>query len=357
MTGQPPQQQPAAASGKSSGQGSLSAAVRAQYNAVVWPGIGQALAHKDLPKHLFRIASLHARRSVAAASDDLGLLDRATSIGTSIELLSKSALALINPALLADRDFKHILLFSGIGLIPVRQGKTRVVTECMTMVKQCHSIDYNQERDSAVFDVRNLAIHMGFVDTSTLEDAVNTMTALSEQLLGVIADYDSSLDRQSYWGSELLVQVDERLNQRREARIIRLEQLKQAARAELARLRARGIDDDMLQELADRLPDDYWEGAVHEGESHFQRRECPVCGFEGWLECSVSRDLITGPNEDDGNPVYWVKIYADPSEFLCHVCSLRLGYDLIPLTYMDSSAFEIGSDDATEEDIARGARD
>jgi hypothetical protein len=131
MSGQPPQQQRAAVGAKSRGQGNLSAGVRVQYNAVVWPGIGQALSHEDLPKHLFRVASLHARRSLAAASDDLGLLDRAISIGTSMELLSKSALASINPTLIADRDSKHILLFAGIGLIPVRQGKTRAVTECI----------------------------------------------------------------------------------------------------------------------------------------------------------------------------------------------------------------------------------
>jgi hypothetical protein len=70
----------------------------------VWPGVGRGLSHKDLPKHLFTVAALHARRALAAAEDTLDLLDRANSIGTSVELLAKSALAHISPTLIADKD-------------------------------------------------------------------------------------------------------------------------------------------------------------------------------------------------------------------------------------------------------------
>lgn len=35
----------------------------------IWPGIGRGLAHDDLPKHLFTVAAMHARRALAAAKE------------------------------------------------------------------------------------------------------------------------------------------------------------------------------------------------------------------------------------------------------------------------------------------------
>ena len=34
----------------------------------IWPGIGRVSAHEDLPKHLFTVAAMHARRALAAAA-------------------------------------------------------------------------------------------------------------------------------------------------------------------------------------------------------------------------------------------------------------------------------------------------
>ena len=69
----------------------------------IWPGIAKGFAHEGLHKHPFSVAAVHARRALAAAEDGQGELDRATSIGTAVELLAKAALALMSPTLIADR--------------------------------------------------------------------------------------------------------------------------------------------------------------------------------------------------------------------------------------------------------------
>ena len=79
----------------------------------IWPGIGKGFAHEDLPKHLFTVAAMHARRALTAAENDRDQLDRATSISTAVELLAKAALALISPTLIAEKDPKSSWLYSG----------------------------------------------------------------------------------------------------------------------------------------------------------------------------------------------------------------------------------------------------
>ena len=132
----------------------------------IWPGIGRGFAHEELPKHLFTVAALHARRALAAAEHQLDQLDRATSIGTAVELLAKAALTLISPTLIAKGDAKSQLLHSGIPAIPAHEAKTKIVTDCLSMLNHSHAIDFNPQRDSKVFLVRNFALHMGQVDAT-----------------------------------------------------------------------------------------------------------------------------------------------------------------------------------------------
>lgn len=312
-----------------------------------WPGIGKSVAQGDLPRHLFRVASLHARRALANASDDLSILDRAGSIGTSVELLAKAALASISPVLLAEeRQSKHLLHFVGIGdLIPAK-AKTRSATECLTLLKQCNPFDYNADRDSGVFEVRNLATHLGCVDLNTFEPALTTMVSLSEQIIAIISESDTSLDRTVYWGTDFLPQVDERLKAQAEAKRLMLEQLKAAARRELERLENRGLDEDVLSEWAERAPSGYYGD-----DDSWARRTCPVCGYEGWLEYSVHRGTIEVEYDDDGRPsIPFVEVFREPQEFECSVCGLRLSDDLLPLEHMDETIWD--SDDATPDEIS-----
>lgn len=312
-----------------------------------WPGIGRTVPQSDLPKHLFRVASLHARRALAAASDDLSILDRAVSIGTSVELLGKAALASISPALLAeDRQSRHLLQFVGVGQLVPAKARTRSGTDCLTLLKQCDSFDYNSERDSVVFDIRNLATHLGCVDLTTFEPALTTMVALSEHVIAIISESDRSLNRISYWGEDFLTQVDERLKARAEAKRLMLEQLKAAARRELERLRSRGLDHDALSEWAERAP-----GGYYGDDDAWTRQTCPVCEYEGWLEYSIHRGAIEVEYDDEGRPgIPFVEVLREPQEFECSVCGLRLGSDLLPLERMDETLWD--DDEATPEEIS-----
>jgi hypothetical protein len=283
------------------------------------------------------------------------------SIGTSIELLARSALALINPALISDRDTKSALLFSGVPVIAPEKGRTRAVVDCVGILQQSHSIDYNHQSDGIVFEVRNLAVHMGFADSAQLEASLNVMVTVSEQILSIVSQYDASLTRDLYWSPELLVQVDERLKEQRQALLLELEQLKAAARREIERLRSRGIDDDVLTEMADRHPDTYDDTGADDvlDESH-TRRPCPVCSFKGWLDYSVERSPIEYdwgetdyeglPTDERPGPVMWVELSAHAIGFYCHVCSLRLPSNLLSLVGMDDLV-ELDRDDPTQGEI------
>ncbi|MBP2454623.1 hypothetical protein [Mycolicibacterium lutetiense] len=312
-----------------------------------WPGIGRAVSQSELPKYLFRVASLHARRALASASDDLSILDRAVSIGTSVELLAKAAVASISPVLLAeDRQPKHLLQFVGVGELVPAKVKTRSATECLTLLKQCDPFDYNSERDSVVFDIRNLATHIGCVDLTTFEPALTTMVALSEHVIATINESDPSLNRTSYWGEDFLTQVDERLKAQAEAKRLMLEQLKAAARRELDRLQGRGLDHDALSEWAERAPAGYYgdDGA-------WTRQKCPVCKYEGWLEYSVHRSTIEVEYDDNGRPgIPFVEVFREPQEFECSVCGLRLSVDLLPLEQIGETQWD--EDEATPDEIS-----
>jgi hypothetical protein len=197
----------------------------------IWPGIGKGFAHEDLPKHLFTVAAMHARRALAAAENDREQLDRATSIGTAVELLAKAALALISPTLIAEKDPKSSLLYSGVPVMSPHEAKSKTATDCLLILKQSHSIDFNPQTDSKVFLVRNFALHMGQVDPTLFQEALGIMTRLNEALLAVIKHYESGplLDRTNFWGRHLLAQVDERLKKEQEERRLELLELKEAA--------------------------------------------------------------------------------------------------------------------------------
>ncbi|MFF0494751.1 hypothetical protein ACFYTQ_37525 [Nocardia sp. NPDC004068] len=317
----------------------------------IWPGIGRSIAHADLALHLFRAASLHGQRALASSHDDeLELLDCAMSIGISIELLAKCALATISPVLLADRYIKSAALFSGFSGVRVNEGKSRSVDDCMKLLKELHDIRYEQGRDGVVFDVRNAATHMGLVDKTVLDEALNKMVELAEQLLTVTIHENGALDRVSYWGPAHIVQVDERLKQQRRERRIRFEQLKAAARRELERLRKR-LNDDALAELAEKVPDSYDDYSDYAVDDRFRRATCPVCGFEGWIEYEIARSrIMTDGDEYDGDVFRFVELTAEPRQFLCRVCSLRLDEDLLWEANM-GAAIDLDPVEPTQEEV------
>lgn len=320
---------------------------------IVWPGVGRGLAHEDLPKHLFAVAALHARRALAAAQEPLDQLDRATSIGTSVELLAKSALALISPTLIAEKDPRSLLLYSGVAVagMSAHEAKTKAVGECLQILRNSHSITFNAQSDQKVLAVRNLALHCGQVDTASFNEALTIMTRLNEEILAVTSSYDAGMDRTRFWGNELLAQVDERLKEDQEAKRLELEELKAAARRAYERLQQMGLTDGALRELADRDPEIDDPALGNEPEFDPVRPECPVCGYEGWLgyepTARGSAYVETDRRHDDA--YYFVDMTVEPFAFVCGVCGLNLGVELLRLEGMDDVR-EIAAE-ATKEEI------
>jgi hypothetical protein len=105
----------------------------------------------------------------------------------------------------------------------------------------------------------------------------------------------------------------------------------------------------MLVELANHPPPAYYEFSGADLDARFERQECPVCGFEGWLEYSVHRSNLQYESNDDNPPIIWVDVEYEPSEFYCNVCSLRLGDDLVYIEQMGEYRTE--EDEATQAEI------
>jgi hypothetical protein len=321
----------------------------------IWPGIGKGFAHEDLPKHLFTVAAMHARRALAAAENDRDQLDRATSIGTAVELLAKAALALISPTLIAEKDPKSSLLYSGVPVMSPHEAKSKAATDCLLILKQSHSIDFNPQTDSKVFLVRNFALHMGQVDPTLFQEALSIMTRLNEALLAVIKHYDSSpvLDRTNFWGRHLLAQVDERLKKEQEGRMLELLELKEAARQRFDRLQSQGLDDNALYEIADDDPqlDDFevWNILFDAPDSKPERPQCPVCYRSGWLGYDLINRGSIYMETDEDHVSYFVDITIQAGRFLCQVCGLRLHSELLRLEGMDD--VRVIRVEATQEEI------
>lgn len=316
----------------------------------VWPGIERGFIHEDLPKHLFTAAALHARRALAAAEGQLDKLDRATSVGTAVELLAKAALALISPTLIAEKDPKSSLLYSGIPAIPAHEAKSKTVVDCLVILKHSHSIDFNTQADQKIFSVRNFALHMGQVDPTIFQEALNGMTRINEAILDVISVYDATLDRNSFWGTDLLAQVDERLKNVQQARMLELEELKAAARRTYERLKLMGLDDEVLDQLAERDPE-IEDEAIYSTRSYSpERHECPVCGWYGWLGSEVvNRGPVYTELDYHDDPAHLVEMQVQGVEFVCNVCGLHLYSGLLGLVGMDQ--IRVIEDAADREEI------
>jgi len=301
----------------------------------IWPGIGRGLAHEDLPKHLFTVAAMHGRRALAAATEPLDQLDRAMSIGTSVELLSKAALTLISPTLIAEKDPKSLLLYSGIAVpgASAHEVKTKLVSDCLQILRHSHSLSYNSQADQKVFAVRNLALHIGQVDPTAFNEALTIMTRLNEEILVITQAFDSALDRNTFWGTHLLAQVDERLKEDQQTKKLELEELKAAARRAYERLQQLGLDDAALAELAERDPEIDDPSIVHPSDFEPGRSECSVCGFFGWLgfEATGRGPAYSELDWRHDDEYHFVDITIEAARYLCRVCGLSLGPELLRL--------------------------
>lgn len=97
---------------------------------------------RDLGDHLMNVAKWHAQRAIRLKNSTklTDLLDSASSAGASIELLSKSVLARINPTLVVDGgDLTGLLHTVGRSDLTEKSAssmKSRTAYDCLATIKK-----------------------------------------------------------------------------------------------------------------------------------------------------------------------------------------------------------------------------
>lgn len=288
-----------------------------------WPFGDSFRSHSDLPAHLHQVGRRHARRALKlyTSTDEFEMLDAAFSVGSAVELLAKSLLASVSPALLlsATPDVGSILKFSGTttpGFSRPDAGTVKSLDagKCVERLRQLKMAPPWPQADNAVFWVRNGAAHMGVVDQKMLRSAVRPMVRFAEF---VRHRYDHPADR--WWGTEL----DELARGIARAEV---EQSEEIVRAKIAAAKLR------LHERRRILPASSVEtilkamsGSSRTSIEHEEDQECPACGYTGKaigivLEYGVDADPY------EGGVTYYSRMGV--TNFECSVCDLELTDEL-----------------------------
>lgn len=285
-----------------------------------WPvGLAQVVEFEDLHLALFDTARLHARRALSTYSsyDFFECIHAAISAGCAIELLAKSYIATVSPALLADRgDEKSLLIFTGnrrrLDLNPV-SAKSRGARECLILVsKLLPSIGFSSRQFDEVLDVRNAAIHLGLFDSTALRTAIESMTWVVSEIL----QHGFNLPNSEFWGDRNLVAVSNILDHATKAASKALE-IKLANARETLHLLTTGIEEPQISAIASALS----ERPPPWNSEYAGRAPCPVCNSEGWISCEIEpHSPLEG--DDEG-----YEAIAIPFAFNCSVCQLGLVYE------------------------------
>jgi hypothetical protein len=218
------------------------------------------------------------------------------------------------------------------------------------MILKNMGIDFNQQADIKVLAVRNFALHLGQVDRTLFDEALGTMARLCEQLLTVIVQHDVSLDRTAFWGSDLLKQVDERLKEEQEAKMLHLQELLAAARRAFERFEQLGLDKGALEQLAERDPEIDGEDVTRILDWSPKRRDCPACRQRGWLGYQVvDRSGVYVETDGMCDAYHLVEVSVEATQFVCAVCGLDLDSELLSLEGLDD--VEQITDQASDEEI------
>jgi hypothetical protein len=285
-----------------------------------WPFGEYYRKHEDLAAHLHQVGRRHARRALLlyTSQDEFDQLDAAYSVGSSVELLAKSLLAFVDPALLIprDADATTILKYSGTKISGVEYPDAFAIrsleaSRALDRLKQIKLLPPLWViGDHSVLSVRNAAAHMGVVHQDMLRSAIRPMVRFAEHVR--LHHRATAL---SWWGKELSKVAPEMV----EADALEWQQV---VRAKIAAARVR------VAELQASLPataangilssmEGYWRTHI----DHNEKMKCPACGFNGWAAGEADRGA--GETDyDESGPTYWSTLHV--LHFECNVCGLEL---------------------------------
>jgi hypothetical protein len=232
---------------------------------------------------------------------------------TSLEQLTKAALAARNVLLLAENNDKSLLWLAGATV--KRRARTISAFAAISRYSSFnHRFRSLSDALGALIDYRNGVVHLA---ADQPEDFVGLFDEYLRAVELLVEDLGK--DEELFWGGpELLAVVQGRRSKR--ARTIEEDVARQVATA-TARLQARyqHLSPDereaaMLAAVSPRAP--FY-------EDYAFQVECVACGSDGWLGVGIDVDWEL----DDGEMV--PHAYTSPALFQCTVCGLALVGDEI----------------------------
>lgn len=238
---------------------------------------------------------------------------------TSLEQLTKAALAARNVLLLAENNDNSLLWLAGATV----KRRARTIS-AFTAISRYSAFNHRfislSDALGALIDYRNGVVHLA------AEQPEDFVRLFDEYLRAVeLLVEDLGEDEELFWGGrELLVVVQGRRSKR--ARTIEEDVARQVATA-TARLQARyqhlSLDEReaaMLAAVSPRAP--FY-------EDYTFQVACPACGSDGWLGVGIDVDWEL----DDGEMV--PHAYTSPALYQCTVCGLALLGDEIEAAFGD----------------------
>lgn len=232
---------------------------------------------------------------------------------TSLEQVTKAALAARNVLLLAENNDKSLLWLAGATM----KRRPRTISALAAISRYSnfnHRFRSLSEALANLIDYRNGVVHLA---ADQPEDFVGVFDEYLRAVELVLEDLGQ--DEELFWGGpELLAVV--RGRRLRRARTIEEDVARQVATA-AARLQARyqhlSPDEREAAMLASVSP------TAPFYEDYTFQVECPACGSEGWLGVGIDVEWEL----DDGEMV--PHAYTSPAVFQCTVCGLALYGDEI----------------------------
>lgn len=281
---------------------------------------------------------------------------RLTAVGEAGELLIKSTLAGINPALLADKTNMMTLLKLTDNDVRAAQGKmtTAGPIECLRRLNECRPTSSPKVTEpKLLFDVRNDVLHMGLAPTNgDLEAARTELVTLVAEIFDVRKALGQNGNWNQFWSDKHLKIVEARQRASHEQLVTQFKKLVAQARTAYQRL-TDGLDQDarnrLVAELTTRIPSADDTQIVHP-------HRCPACHHTMWVIYDVQRDIEIDDSEmpSGGSAIphgyaFYARLHGQVDSASCPVCGLSLDQSELILTTVPFTV-DLGQEEATDEE-------
>lgn len=307
-----------------------------------WNRGDAVISREGLVSHLKDSALHHCRKAIdlSKSPDDFEVVDAAIHAGAAVELLTKMALAQVNPILLAKPSagpdtalslLREAVRYLGHGLDghvkpgPMYTLSAQQALEVAALLHHHERLDVAAAK--AVLATRNDAAHMGFGSRTQVGAAVQSMVAYVEHCLSVTRE-----DASSFWGrtddeaQELLKARADRL-----ARSIR--EKKTAARTVFRKKAPRAESQEPVRNSGRRREPPSGLTAPEDPMRDVSPVLCHACDGPAWLASDVFID-----QEADGFGDVTTLGWVIPLGFECMVCALK--YDSEELEFLGEDEFQ-----------------